>query len=87
MVKIPDSTYAKADLKQVANNENQMNDDKRTLLLSLLEEFKDLFDGTLGDWATDTVDLEINPYSKRFNSRYYLVPGINKNFFERSLNA
>ena len=35
MVKILDSTYVKADLKQVADNENQQNSEERTLLLSL----------------------------------------------------
>ena len=49
MVKIYDSTYAKSDLKQVANNATQLNAEERTLLLSLLEDFEDLFDGTLGN--------------------------------------
>ena len=44
LVKIPNSTYAKADLEQVSNNTTQMNADKRTQLLSLLQDFKELFD-------------------------------------------
>ena len=56
MVKIIYSTYAKADLKQVVNA-SQLNSEERTLLLRLLEDFEDLFDGTLGDWATEPVDL------------------------------
>ena len=39
MVKIIDSTYAKADFKQVVDNTSQMNDEEITLLLSLLEYF------------------------------------------------
>ena len=57
MVKILNSTYAKADLKQVFNNATQMNAEERTQLLSILEDFKDFFDGDLGDWATESVDL------------------------------
>ena len=68
MVKILDSTYAKADLKQVADNTSNLNSEERTFLLSLLEDFKDLFDGTLGDLATDPIDLELAPYSKPSNS-------------------
>ena len=68
MVKILDSTYAKSDLKQVADNATQMNDEERTLVLSLLEDLNELFNGTLGKCATDPVDLELNPYSKPFNS-------------------
>ena len=48
MVKIIDSTYIKSDLKQVADNGTQMSAKEKTLLLSLIEDFKDLFDGTLG---------------------------------------
>ena len=51
--------------------------------LNLLKYFEDLFGGALGDWATDTVDLELNPYSKPFNSRYYPVPIINKETFRK----
>ena len=53
MVKILNSTYAKADLKKVANNSTQINYEERTQLLSLFENFKDLFDGNLGDWSTE----------------------------------
>ena len=56
MVKILDSTYVKAHLKQVADNATQMNDEEKTQLLSLLEEFEDLLDVTLGDWATEPVN-------------------------------
>ena len=48
MVKILDRNYSKAALRQVVNA-SQMNDDERTLLLSLLEDFEYFFDGTLGN--------------------------------------
>ena len=51
MVKILDSTSAKADLKQVVNT-SQINTEEITLLISLLEYFKDLFGRTLGNWTT-----------------------------------
>ena len=49
MVKILNSTYAKEELKQVADNASHTNDEERNLLPSLLGNFEDLFDGTLGD--------------------------------------
>ena len=85
MVKILDSTYVKADLKNVPNNSTQINAEERTQLLSLLEDFEDFFGGTLGYWATDPVELDIKPGSKLFNSRYYLVPIINKDKFLKEL--
>ena len=44
-----------------------------------------MFDVTLGDWDTDTVDLELNPDYKPFNCKYYLVPRINKESFRKEL--
>ena len=57
MVKTLDSTYTKAELKQVANNKIQLNDEERTQLISIPEYFEDLFGGTLGEWTTEPVDL------------------------------
>ena len=84
MVKILDSTYAKAYLERVFNS-SQMNAAERTLLLSLLGYFEDFFDGTLGNWATEPVDLELSPDPKPFNSRYYPVPRINKETFRKDI--
>ena len=81
LFRIVDSTYMKADLEQLVANTSQLNAEERILLLSLLKDFKDLFYGTLGNWATEPVDLELNPDSKPFNSRYYPVPRINKKTF------
>ena len=81
MVKILDITYARADLKQVVDNASQLNVEENTLLLILLEDSEDLFDGTLGNWASEPVDLELKPDSKPFNIRYYPVPRINKETF------
>ena len=87
MVEILNSAYAKAELKKVANKKTQMNDEERTMLLSLLEDFENLFDGTLGDWATEPVNLEINPYSKPFNSRFILYLESTRENYERTLKA
>ena len=58
-----------------------MNTEEITQLLSLFKDFKDLFDGNLGDWNIEPVDLELKPGSKPFNIRYYPVPWINKETF------
>ena len=57
------------------------------MLLSLLKDLEELFDGTLGNWATEHVDLELKPDSKPFNSRYYPVPRIKKETFQKELNC
>ena len=68
--KIVDSTYVKADLKQVYDNATQMNNEEINQLFSLLGDFKELFDSNLGDWATDPGDLGLKLGYKPFNSRY-----------------
>ena len=85
MVKIIDNNYTKAYLEQVADNATHLNAKERTLLPSLIKNFEDLFDGTLGNWFTEPIDLELKPYSKIFNSIYFTVPRINKIFFWKEL--
>ena len=64
-----------------------MSDKEITELPRFLEDFKDLFDGTLGDWDTDPVDLELNPVSKPFHNKYYPVPINNKKTFFKELKC
>ena len=70
LLKTPISTYANTDLKHVSNNANQINDEERTQLLRLLEDFEDLFDDNLGDWDTEPVGLDLKPGANMFNSKY-----------------
>ena len=77
----------KSYLNQVADNATQLNAEERTQLLSLLKYFEDLFGVTLGDWATEPVNLELKPGSKPFVGRYYPVPRINRGGFAKIFNA
>ena len=83
IVKILDSKYEKADLDKVAANAEQLLDkhQQRKLLL-LLKDFEDLFDGTLGHWETEPIDIELKPEHKPSSARYYPVPRINKATFK-----
>ena len=81
LVKILDILYVKANLEQVDNNATQMNNEERTQLPRLLQYFEDQSDVTLGDWYAEPVNLELNPDSKLFNCKYYLVPRIDKEKF------
>ena len=47
LLKIIDSAYAKAYLKQVADNSTQLNSEEITQLLRLFGDFEDFFNGTL----------------------------------------
>ena len=59
-VEILDANYEKADLGQIVNeNCAHLSANERTMLLALLLEFEELFDGTLGDWKGSDVSLEL----------------------------
>ena len=85
LVKILYSTYVNEYLEYVAANVTLINADDRTQILRLLQYFEDLFDGTIGEWDTGPVDLELNIYYKYFNCKYYPVPMINKENFCKEL--
>jgi len=48
VIKILDSNYKKADLEEVVDKADNLNDKQKEQLLLLLREFEELFDGTLG---------------------------------------
>ena len=78
LFKIINSVYTKYDLKQFAENFTQLHPEERKIPLGLLNKFENLFDEIIGKWYTDTIYLDLNPYLKPFNSRYYPVTRINK---------
>ena len=62
-----------------------MNDEEITQLLRFADNYKDFFYCAIGDWDTYTINLELNPYSKPFNCKFYPVPMINKETFRKEL--
>ena len=51
-VHILDANYKKADFPAVVKICTHLSQHKQNELLKVLQEFEDLFDGTLGDWNT-----------------------------------
>jgi hypothetical protein len=85
IVKILDSDYHKADLRKVVAKATQLNKRQQLSLLRLLQKYEALFDGTLGKWNTDPVNIELREDAKPVSSRYYPVPKINKETFRKEL--
>ncbi len=48
------------------------------LLLALLLNYKELFDGTLGDWKMLPVSIELKESTKPYHGRPYPIPKIHK---------
>ena len=47
-------------------------------MLALLEEFKDLFDGTLGTWTGDPYEIELKEGAKPFHARPFPIPRVHE---------
>ena len=72
---IVDNKYCPADLRTIAKNCKILSSKEQEKLYQLLNNFKNLFDGTLGNWKTDPIDLELKEKdTKPFHSRPYPVP-------------
>ena len=54
---ILDAKYCKADLAKLAQEHDQLDKTDQQKLLQLLQQYEHFFDGTVGTWNTDPVDL------------------------------
>ncbi len=86
MLKILDSTYKKADLKEVIKKAIHLSEKERKELYNLLVKYEDLFDGTLGTWKTDPVDFELKENEVPHSQRHYPVPHLYKATFKKELD-
>ena len=85
-VKILDANYEKADLPQVVkDNCTHLTEDQQQELLGLLQDFEELFDGTLGDWKTEPVHLELKPDAKPYHGKAFPVPFIHKETLKKEV--
>jgi hypothetical protein len=72
---IIDAKYTPADLPSITKECNLLSSEEQHQLLKLLQKFEHLFDGTLGSWNVEPVDLELkDPECKPYHARPYPVP-------------
>src|SRR5687767_11045789 len=72
---ILDAKYCQADLLKLTQECDQLDKDKQQKLLVLLQKYEHLFDGTVGTWRTDPVDLFLkDPSCTPHHAKAYPVP-------------
>ena len=72
---IVDTKYTKANLPSITQECELLSSTEQQLLLQLLQKYEHLFDGTLGSWNVDPVDLELKePDCKPYHAKAYPVP-------------
>jgi hypothetical protein len=62
---IVESKCCPADLNKIATECHLLNADQQETFHKILRKFAHLFDGTLGKWKTDPVDLELKDKNEK----------------------
>jgi len=73
---ILDAVYEKADITNIVNECKHLSIEQRNELFILLKKYEILFDGTLGEWDTTPVSLEIKPGERPFHGKAYPIPHV-----------
>ena len=70
-----ESKFCPADLEQIVAECTHLEKKEQRQLLDLLQKYEELFDGTLGTWKTDPIELELKePNVKPYHAKPYPVP-------------
>ena len=74
--RILDAKYEPADLDEVIKEQTELSDDEKQKLRRLLDEYSDLFDGTLGKWNGSLVELKLKPDAEPYHAKAFPVPRV-----------
>ena len=84
VTRILDATYERADLNKIIETKcKHLSSMQQKIMLNLLKEFEPLFDGTLGTFRTNPVDLELIPGSKSKHFKAFPVPKIHEHTLKK----
>ena len=86
MNRILDANYEKPDLKAEVAKMTHLTDFQRTLLMALLGKHEALFDGTLGEWKGDPVDIKLKPDATPYHTKAYPIAHIHEATFKKDLD-
>src|SRR5210317_31283 len=70
---ILDAKYSPADIREEVHKCTELNNSERKELLSLLNKYQNLFDGSLGEWQTQPIKIELKLEAKPYRARPYPV--------------
>ena len=86
IIKSLDNNYQKADLKVVVQQAKHLNPRQKEMLYKLLIKYQSIFDGRLGEWNTDPVDLELKEGEKPHSQRHYPMPRVHRDVFKKEID-
>ena len=75
IIHILDAKYEQADLRAIVNdNCTHLSSPEQAKLLELLQDFEELFNGTLGDWDCQPVSLQLKDGAQPYHDRPFPIP-------------
>ena len=83
---ILDVCYKKADLSSIAHEVETLNQVEQSKLLKVLENYKDLFNGTLGTLKTKPLKLDVKPVELPCYAHPFQIPQVHKETLKKELN-
>ena len=78
LVKNSDADYKAADIEGIVIKAENLNKEQKVPLCSLLNKYKELFDGSVGYFNVPPINLEGKPGTEPVHDRPFLVPQIKK---------
>jgi hypothetical protein len=85
-MKILDAKYEKADLDAYFKLVNHLDSKQKISFMSILNKYEHLFDGLLGNWKTDPVDLRLKSGEMPFQLSPFPVPKFHEETLEKEIN-
>ena len=86
LTRILDANYDTPDLEAEVAKMMHLTAIQRSLLLALLKSNENLFDGQLGDWIGDPVEIPLKEGSKPYHARAFPIPNIHEQTFKKDLD-
>ena len=78
----------KADPQAIVDEHcSHLSSKEQTMLLEVLKTFEPLFDGTLGDWKTKLISLQVKNDVTLYYGRAYPVPKIKLKVLKKELKT
>ena len=86
LMKILDASYKTPDIDKEVDQMDHLSDFQKILLKALLKCHEMLFDGTLGKWTGDPIDIKLKEGSKPYYRSALKVPHIYETTFKKDLD-
>ena len=75
---ILDAKYEAADLDAIADQADYLTQEQREMLRILLKRHATLFDGSLGKWQGEDLDIELMPDAKPYHCKAFPIPKVHQ---------